>query len=340
MAKLIGTQRMVLRAVLDAQSDSGAYVEDTSIAQATMMTLSDVRHCLVTLDGEEFVDLARTEKGLSVSATARGRQALRLFEPYQQTVGPLHRESPALRLQTGREKALLIGISDYVSQDLPNLPKISHGVRDVARLLGSNKGDIAADNVTCLVDETATLECILSSLETTFYDARPADARFVYMAGRGAVDSGDYFYIAHDTNISHLDRTALSLKSLIKIMKSSASRKVFVWLDFYDTGSFSVGTETVLNQISQSLSSVAGQEKLVLVSYHQPNNIYNIYNLHDYTTTTEYLLRGLSGEAMQDGEVTVNSLYEYIERQVAGGRQRLMLFGQLLGRFLLTHQDN
>ena len=47
---------------------------------------------------------------------------------------------------------------------------------------------------------------------------------------------------------------------------------------------------------------------------------------------TEALLRGLRGEAGNKGEVTVNSLYDYIDRRLGSARQRPMMFGQMTSR--------
>ena len=52
---------------------------------------------------------------------------------------------------------------------------------------------------------------------------------------------------------------------------------------------------------------------------------------------TGALLRGLKGEAANKGEVTVNSLYDYIDRQMGSERQRPMMFGQMTGRVVLMH---
>ena len=52
---------------------------------------------------------------------------------------------------------------------------------------------------------------------------------------------------------------------------------------------------------------------------------------------TDALLRGLKGEAANDGEVTINSLFDYIDRQMGSDRQRPMMFGQMTGRVVLMH---
>lgn len=52
---------------------------------------------------------------------------------------------------------------------------------------------------------------------------------------------------------------------------------------------------------------------------------------------TDALLKCLKGEVANKGEVTINSLYDYIDRQICGDRQRPMMFGQMTGRVVLMH---
>src|SRR5271157_979190 len=89
MAKLISAQKMVLQAVLNAQGETTSYVFDTKIAEATQIAIKDVRDYLETLEGNEYVNVARTEAGLSASVTANGRLALGQFRPFSSsTPGP------------------------------------------------------------------------------------------------------------------------------------------------------------------------------------------------------------------------------------------------------------
>ena len=89
MAKLIGAQRMVLQAILDAQGETTNYIGDTKIAEATQIAIKDVRDWLETLEGNEYINVARTEAGISASVTANGRLALGQFRSFSSsTPGP------------------------------------------------------------------------------------------------------------------------------------------------------------------------------------------------------------------------------------------------------------
>ena len=86
MAKLIGAQPMVLQAILDAQRETQNYIEDSQIAQSTRIALNNVRHWLETIEREGYVEVARTEVGLSASITALGSLALEQFRTFQSEV--------------------------------------------------------------------------------------------------------------------------------------------------------------------------------------------------------------------------------------------------------------
>jgi uncharacterized caspase-like protein len=49
------------------------------------------------------------------------------------------------------------------------------------------------------------------------------------------------------------------------------------------------------------------------------------------------LLKGLKGEAADKGEVTINSLFDYIDKRMGSNGQRSMMFGQMTGRVVLVH---
>jgi formylglycine-generating enzyme required for sulfatase activity len=97
MAKLRGAQRMVLQAILDGSGDMLNFVEDSQIARTTRIALKDVRDWLETLEGDEHVEIARTEAGLSASITAKGRLALRRDRPFSSTSSQLRGTLPKRR---------------------------------------------------------------------------------------------------------------------------------------------------------------------------------------------------------------------------------------------------
>jgi hypothetical protein len=339
MPKLYGAQRLVLQAILDAQGESQAFVEDSRIAQATKIALRDTRDWFLTLDHDECIDLALTENGLRAAVTPKGRLALGLYRPFPTQTPPLAPEPARARTKTGGERALVIGVSNY-PPPVPKLPAVANDVREVAALLGSDQGQFPAQNVTSLVDQGADRHSVLTTLEKTFGEVRPDDAVFVYLAGHGAVVTDDYFFVAYDTQADTLPTTGVPLMAIKAAFDSSPSQRAFLWLDFCHSGGILARHLTAAPDdravIKRALQVVQGQGKLILAACTPYQSAWESPQV-GHGLFTDALLRGLKGGATNAGEVTVNSLYDYLDRQMGSERQRPMLFGQMTGRVVLMH---
>jgi hypothetical protein len=339
MPKLVGAQRMILQAIFDAQGDSQAFIEDSRLAQSTKITLRDTRDWLLTLDHDEYVDLALTENGLRAAVTAKGRLALGLYRPFPTQAQSAVPEPSRARTKTGREKALVIGVSVY-PPPIPKLPAVANDVREVAALLGSDKGEFVAQNVTSLVDQGANGQSILGALQNTFRDVQPDDGVFVYMAGHGAVVKDKYFFVAHDSKADTLPTTGVPLTAIKTAFDTSSSQRAFLWLDFCHSGGILArdleGGPDDRAVIERALRVVQGQGKLILAACTPYQSAWESPQV-GHGLFTDALLRGLKGGATKDGEVTINSLYDYIDRQMGSDRQRPMMFGQMTGRVVLMH---
>jgi hypothetical protein len=336
MAKLYGAQKMVLQAIQNAQGETSTYIEDSKLTQATQIAMSDMRNWLLTLDQEEYVDLALTNNGLSASITPKGRLTLGLFHPLPSTPAP---EPSKSRSRTGREKALVIGISDY-PPPIRKLPAVANDVREMAKLLSSDQGQFPSQNVRSLADGEATQKAILDVIEGTFSGVQADDAVFAYLAGHGEVVAGEYYFIAHDTTAQGIAINGVPLKRLKAAFDSSPSQRAFMWLDFCHSGGIiprDLGVEPDDREvISRTLEVAQGQGKLIIAACTPSEKAYESAAV-GHGLFTDALLRGLNGEAANKGEVTVNSLFDYIDRQMGGDRQRPMMFGQMTGRVVLMH---
>lgn len=81
---------------------------------------------------------------------------------------------------------------------------------------------------------------------------------------------------------------------------------------------------------------VQGQGKLILAACTPYQSAWESAQI-GHGLFTDALLRRLKGGATKVGEVTVNSLFDYIDRQMGSDRQRPMMFGQMTGRVVLMH---
>ena len=339
MPRLFGAQRMVLQAILDAQGKTSAFIEDSRVAQVTQISLRDMRDWFLTLDQDEYVDLALTESGLKASVTAKGRLALGLYRPFPTPTKPPTPEPSKSRSRTGREKALVIGISDY-PPPIRKLPAVANDVREMAKLLSSDQGQFPSQNVRCLADGEATQKVVLEAIDSTFSNVEADDAVFAYMAGHGEVVAGEYYFIAHDTTAQGIATNGVPLKKIKEAFDASPSQRAFLWLDFCHSGGIiprDFGTEPDDREvISRALEVVQGQGKLIVAAC-TPSQLAWESPAVGHGLFTDALLRGLKGEAANKGEVTINSLFDYIDRQMGDERQRPMMFGQMTGRVVLMH---
>jgi hypothetical protein len=87
--KLDGSEKLVLKTLLDLQGQAGDYVDDARLAAAAKMFVQDARDWLETLEGKGFVERARGTAGFSAYVTAKGKQALRLTEPIPSPTAPV-----------------------------------------------------------------------------------------------------------------------------------------------------------------------------------------------------------------------------------------------------------
>jgi uncharacterized caspase-like protein len=157
------------------------------------------------------------------------------------------------------------------------------------------------------------------------------------MAGHGEVVGCDYYSIAHDTNAQDIPSTGVPLQRIKQIFDASPSQRAFLWLDFCHSGGIiprdltaEPGDEAV---ISRDLKVIQGQGKLIIAACTAAQKAYE----QGHGLFTEALLNGLQGAAANKGEVTINSLFDYIDKQMGSDRQRPMMFGKMTGRVVLMH---
>ena len=160
------------------------------------------------------------------------------------------------------------------------------------------------------------------------------------MAGHGEVVGGGHYFIAHDTTAQGIATNGVPLKKIKEAFDSSPSQRAFLWLDFCHSGGIiprDLGVEPDDREvISRTLEVAQGQGKLIVAACTPGQKAYESAVV-GHGLFTDALLRGLKGEAKHEGEVTINSLFDYIDKQMGSDRQRPMMFGQMTGRVVLMH---
>jgi len=235
------------------------------------------------------------------------------------------------------ERALVIGVGNYPSPISP-LPAVAADVREMAKLLASKHGQFST-GVKVLADRQATRRAVGNNLRGAFLSVAADDTVFVYMAGHGSPENGEYYFITHDTDIADLAGTAIPLTDIKSLFDSTPSRRVFVWLDFCHSGGILARRPLSddLSTIRRAIGVVKGQGKVIVAACTSSQSAYEDSAI-GHGLFTDALLRGLRGEAKSaQGEVTAHSLYDFIDHQIGSNRQRPVFFGETTGRIVLMH---
>jgi hypothetical protein len=239
---------------------------------------------------------------------------------------------------SANQRALVVGVSGYPAS-IGKLPAVAADVRAMAALLSSKSGIFSSTGVVTLTERKAVKADVLSALRKTFTGAKSADTVFVYLAGHGAVEGTEYYFVPYDAKPGRFSETGVPLSEIKQMFDRTASRRVFLWLDFCHSGGIlSRGTRSNdLAEIRRSIGVVSGHGKIIVaactsaqLAYEDPTIGHGLF--------THALLRGLRGEAKSaQGEVTASSLYDFIDHQLKDPRQRPIFFGEMTGRIVLMH---
>lgn len=239
-------------------------------------------------------------------------------------------------MASSENRALVVGISNY-PKPIKSLPAVAGDVRAIARLLQSKKGVFSRPGTTELTESKATTKAILAAVEHAF-GAAVTETVFVYLAGHGQIDGGEYYFISHDTDHRDVAGTAVPLRDVKKLFDECKSKRVFLWLDCCHSGGIlkarsgaATNDEAV---VKRTLEVVKGEGRIIIAACTAEQKAYEDPAI-GHGVFTHALLRGLRGEAEVQGEVTASSLYDFIDREIGSSRQCPMFFGQTTGRIVL-----
>ena len=247
------------------------------------------------------------------------------------------------RKTPSRDCALVVGISAYPSP-LTKLPAVAADVREMGKILRSKDGTFRSTGVAVLTEKLATRKEILAALRATFGGATADQTIFVYLAGHGGIEDGQYYFIAHDTDLDRMAETGVPLSQIKTLFDGSRSHRVFLWLDFCHSGGILVrGRRTPMANdrfiIERTIGVVQGHGRLIVAACSPNQSAYEDPQI-GHGLFTDALLRGLKGGAVASGEVTSNSLFDFIDREMGSARQRPMQFGHMTGRIVLMHYQD
>lgn len=221
----------------------------------------------------------------------------------------------------GEKFAVLIAIEHYHDRRWGSVSFAEADARELSTALGEL--GFESKNQQILIDAEATKARIDSRLRRAVEQLCKDDELVIYYAGHGFSDANRNYLTCHDSEVSDIVRTSISLQDIFDFVRSSESRRIMIFLDSChsgpvvreeDRGLVHEMTENQLRQFFKDseyyvcFSSCKTSEK----SYPSGDFGHGIWTYHLLEA-----LRGKASEAIErDGLITSRSLQNYLATQV------------------------
>ena len=361
--------------------DRARVTEEASVVAAVVTSSKGVAKISVSLNGSEVhqqsertpqksvavtapVKLREGANAIVITASEPGgnvRQEIRtvIYERPKAAVAEL--KAPPPPAPTRDRWAVVIGTGRYES---PEIPRLRYTVPDAEALYEVliGPGGFKKEHVLLITDKTEkkpTLRNIKWSLGTFLArSAKKDDTVVIFFAGHGAPevdqrgverDGFAKYLVPSDAEPDDLYSSGLPMDELQTIFARIEAERVVVFLDACYSGAAGGRTfaskktrsahvdDLFLERLTQSKGrAIVTASRATEVSIELPELGHGIF--------TYYLVQGLKGAAdlNRDGIVSLQELYEYVEREVAqksrsvGGNQHPVMKGELEGSLPLV----
>ncbi len=210
--------------------------------------------------------------------------------------------------QTNAQKkyVLIAGIADYL-HDIPDLRySDDDAYRFYAYMKSTKGGSVPDENIAILVDEAATRNNILRTMDKIFSKAGKNDMLIFYFSGHG----GEGFFCPYETS---QDPASLLLhEDIKKIFKRHPAKSKIVFGDACHAGSLFEGT----SHTAPSGTGIKTNVVIIMSSKYSETSQENPKLRQG--TFSYYLLRGLQGKADRNNDkyITLQELFPYIKANV------------------------
>jgi len=218
--------------------------------------------------------------------------------------------------------ALIIGNSQYLDKKLSYIPAPEADIIALSNVL--NDANIGAfDHVEVVQNQPYS---IVKRAITSFYTRKkPGDLILLYFSGHGVLDDDGRLYLAlKDTEYDLLGGTALRATFITEQMNKSRSKSQVLILDCCNSGAVGRGTKGApgIKMGTAATFHGTGSGRVILTATDAAQYAWNgdqVTGRPQTSLFTSYLIRGLqTGEADsdQDGEITLDEIYEYVYTKV------------------------
>jgi tetratricopeptide (TPR) repeat protein len=212
----------------------------------------------------------------------------------------------------GVTHALVIGISDYQDDQIPDLKYAHSDAKSFAEYLKSpSGGSVEPDFIHLLTNEEATCGNVHQALDKLLAETHKNDKVYIFFSGHGDVESIDDkeqgHLLLYNTSASVYQLCSVKIEDLKKVITQLSNKnqaKVILITDACRSGALAgetiKGPQATASAMYQSFSN-----EVKLMSC-QPNEFSHEGEQWDGGAFTHFLVRGLTGLADNNGDEIVN----------------------------------
>jgi tetratricopeptide (TPR) repeat protein len=234
-----------------------------SIQQAAARQTSVVQPVSQTVIQPDSKQVSETPAAAATVITQPAGQTANTGAAIKQTIAKSDVNKPI------RDKwALIVGIGNFGSQDIPHLKYATKDARDLYNYL-IHEANFAPDHVRLLLDEKATQRRIMSELGSKFLArlAKPDDLIFLFFSTHGSPSQmdirGKNYIVAYDSDPEDLFATGIEMQKILESIQSRVlSDRVLLVLDACHSGGVNPdakGMTRIGNFDAEELAEGSGQ---------------------------------------------------------------------------------
>lgn len=281
-----------------------------------------------------YVDVGPSDEEVEVVAYSQGSQFVRRYPlevvPLSPGVSDLNEAWKRGEAFSGERYAVVIGISEYADPAIPRLQYADDDAQLFYDFLVSDAaglGGFKPENVRLLKDEQADYRSIRLALRSFLQGITEQDLVVLYFAAHGTPDPlrpDDYYLLPYDTEFDNLAATGVPMSDLSETVGRLAARDVIVFADACHSGNVAgVGVRAsnsndIHRRFMEGLRSASGGSVTFTASEAGQLSQESRRWGGGHGVFTHFLVRGLRGEADEDGDliVTLGEMLEFTRMRV------------------------
>jgi len=221
-------------------------------------------------------------------------------------------------IRQNKAYAVLVGIANYESKDIRSLTYTTNDAKELAEVLIDPKyGGFKPENVTLLLDKTATTKNIKKSLGTGLRKVPSDGIALVFFAGHGAPEGNNTYWLTYDTDPNDLYASALSNNEIAEMLEQVNTKCVVTFIDACYSGASIKTSKSSRAFVEDPFKSFEGTGQIAITSSDGKQQSLEDNKLK-HGIFSYRLIEALKGKADEntDGIVTADEVAGYIKRTV------------------------